>query len=556
MAAGLLVVAAPAALADHHFMSISEVFVGDAATPTAEAVEIKAYSSNQNFLNGHEIRTYDAAGTQLDSFPFDSNPPNAASQASYLAMTPAGEAYFGIQADLEMDAATMSPAGGKVCFVSDSFGVIDCVAWGSYSAGAGTGTSAVGTPVSPTGITDGKSIVRDDGGNGLQSTDDTNVSSADFDEATPAPKNAGNFTGNAAGRIGFRFSSYTEGEGDGTATVEINRIGSGIAASVTVDTSDGTATVADNDYTDTSTVLNFVAGDTEEIFTFPMNDDASEEGSETVTVTLSAPTAGAALRSPESKSVTITDNDGPSTFKFSSATYAGDEGDTVVITIVRGGNTDIDASVKFTMSNGTAESADYQGGPFSDTFNFNGDPSGPDVTTMEIEQPLNQDGANEANETVNLALSNASAGAELAAPANAVLTIRDDDEGTKPRSRISRPAHGAGYPRGSLTTFKGSASDSGGSGLKRVDVGLRRNMRNGSCKWWTGSGWVNRACSSKRFVRARGKAAWTKGLSSLLPRSVGTRTRNYTLYSRAVDNAGNVESRFSTGRNANTFEVR
>ena len=62
--AGVLGTATPA-LADHHFMLISEVFVGTVASPGVEAVEIKAYSAGQNFLTGHEIRTYNAAGTQL-----------------------------------------------------------------------------------------------------------------------------------------------------------------------------------------------------------------------------------------------------------------------------------------------------------------------------------------------------------------------------------------------------------------------------------------------------------------------------------------------------------
>jgi hypothetical protein len=422
---GGLVTAGPA-LADHHLVLVNEVFPGTVAAPGVEAVEIKAYSIGQNSLAGHEIRTYDAAGTQLDSFAFPSNSSNSASQASYVAMTPAAEAYFGIQADLEMDAETMSPAGGKACFVSDSDGVIDCVAWGNYSAGAGTGTSAVGDPVSPTGITDGQSIIRDDGGNGLQESDDTDDSADDFSEGTPTPKNSGNIVGNAAGRIGFRYTSYSAKEGVGMGQVSITRAGTGLEASVTVDTSDGTATDP-NDYTDSSQVLTFAAGDAEEIFSFPIVDDSLEEAAETVTVTLSAPTNGAVLRPTTVKPFTIRANDGPSVFRFDKRSYARREGRRVIITIIRSGNTDIDASVTFRMRNGTAESNDYRGGPFRMRFTFQGDPNGPDQTTMQIVQRLNQDRRNERNETIKLALLNPSANAELGSPNRATITIRDDD---------------------------------------------------------------------------------------------------------------------------------
>lgn len=425
LVAGGLITAGPA-LADHHLVSVNEVFPGTAVAPGVEAVEIKAYSAGQNRLAGHEIRTYDAAGVQLDTFSFPANSSNSASQASYLAMTPAAEAYFGIQADLEMDAATISPVGGKACFVSATDGVIDCVAWGNYGIGPGSGTSAVGNPVSPTGITDGMSIIRDDGGNGLQSSDDTGDSADDFSEATPTPKNSGNIVGNAAGRIGFHFTSYSAKEGVGMGQVSINRLGTGQEASVTVDTSDGTATDPD-DYTDTSQVLTFAAGDAEEIFSFPIVDDSLEEPAETVTVTLSAPTNGAVLRATKVKLFTIRANDGPSRFRFDKRSYARREGRRVVITIIRSGNTDIDASVTFRMRNGTAESNDYRGGPFRMRFTFQGDPNGPDQTTMKIVQRLNQDRRNERNETIKLALLNPSANAELASPWRATITIRDDD---------------------------------------------------------------------------------------------------------------------------------
>jgi hypothetical protein len=37
---------------------------------------------------------------------------------------------------------------------------------------------------------------------------------------------------------------------------------------------------------------------------------------------------------------------------------------------------------------------------------------------------------------------------------------------------------------------------------------------------------------------------------------VGTRIKDYTAFSRAIDGAGNVEKDFAEKRNANTFEVK
>jgi hypothetical protein len=41
-----------------------------------------------------------------------------------------------------------------------------------------------------------------------------------------------------------------------------------------------------------------------------------------------------------------------------------------------------------------------------------------------------------------------------------------------------------------------------------------------------------------------------------LKSSVGTRIKNYTAFSRAIDGSGNVESDFKQKRNDNTFEIK
>jgi hypothetical protein len=56
-------------------------------------------------------------------------------------------------------------------------------------------------------------------------------------------------------------------------------------------------------------------------------------------------------------------------------------------------------------------------------------------------------------------------------------------------------------------------------------------------------------------VAATGLASWTYALSGKLTPSDRGKVRFYTLFARATDAAGNVESLFKKKRNANRFEV-
>ncbi|WAB84338.1 family 16 glycosylhydrolase [Microcella daejeonensis] len=96
----------------------------------------------------------------------------------------------------------------------------------------------------------------------------------------------------------------------GTASVEV-RLDIAPTAPVTVElaTADGTAT-AGEDYTATTTTVEFAAGVTSRTVSIPTSDDALDEGSESFTASLSGAT-GAAIGAPASTTVTITDDDAP-----------------------------------------------------------------------------------------------------------------------------------------------------------------------------------------------------------------------------------------------------
>jgi len=119
------------------------------------------------------------------------------------------------------------------------------------------------------------------------------------------------------GTLQFSKTNFTINEGGSTAglvaTFYVTRTGgSDDAVSVTYTTSDGTAT-AGSDYTTTPTTLNWNDGDSEpKSGQVPIIDDNdNNEGNETFTITLSNPTGGASLGTPNPATMTIVDDCGP-----------------------------------------------------------------------------------------------------------------------------------------------------------------------------------------------------------------------------------------------------
>ena len=136
-----------------------------------------------------------------------------------------------------------------------------------------------------------------------------------------------------------------------------------------------------------------------------------------------------------------------------------------------------------------------------------------------------------------------------------VVTIHDNEVDTvDPTSAIIKPADGTTYLPRELEVLKGTASDDGGIGLEKVQVALRKNMRSGGCRWFDGEDFIQRACSNRKFLNAAGRKNWSFDLGSRLEESKGTNVKNYNLFSRARDLAGNVEDTFDDP-NSSFFEI-
>src|SRR5205814_792950 len=163
----------------------------------------------------------------------------------------------------------------------------------------------------------------------------------------------------------FQFSSatYSDSETNAThnATITVTRTnGSNGAVSVHYATSDGSAT-AGSDYTATSGDLNWADGDASaKTFDVSVTGDTVFESDETVTLTLSAPTGGATLGSPNTSVLTITNDDTAPTFSIDDVTHLeGDTGTTsFVFTVTRTGSTALSSQVDFTTQDGSATTGD------------------------------------------------------------------------------------------------------------------------------------------------------------------------------------------------------
>lgn len=178
-----MAVAAPGASATFHQISIREVYPGSTSDPAAEYVELQMWSSGQNLVGGHVLRTYTAAGAESATV-LPSDVPNGANQSTILIATPAAEAAFGVAADAPLPAADrLDPAGGAACWEE-----IDCVAWGDFASAL---PSPTGANALPAGIPDEMALRRTIApgcATALEKADDRDDGAIDFAAVFPDPR--------------------------------------------------------------------------------------------------------------------------------------------------------------------------------------------------------------------------------------------------------------------------------------------------------------------------------------------------------------------------------
>jgi streptogramin lyase len=221
--------------------------------------------------------------------------------------------------------------------------------------------------------------------------------------------------------VGFSATSYTAADNAGSIAITVQRSGDTTAAvGVHYATSNGSAH-AGVDYTAVAGDLTFAPGQTTKTFTISIQNDGQADGSETVNLTLSSPTGGAALGTAATAVLTLHDPQ-PGQLAFSAPAYTFTEsGGAAVITVSRTGGNDGTVTVQYATANGSAAAGvDYLATAGTLTFN-------PGETSKSFVVPLRDRGLTQGSASLSVTLSAASGGAALGTPAEAVVTILEND---------------------------------------------------------------------------------------------------------------------------------
>jgi len=200
-----------------------------------------------------------------------------------------------------------------------------------------------------------------------------------------------------------------------------------------VNTSDGTATLANNDYAPINNqTFNISAGQTSVTIPVFIVGDTVNEPNESFNVTISSPSSGISLGSPATAVVTINNDDSVPIIEFSSPTFQQNEGNGPAATTF---------SIPVTISAAQPNPINFQASTTAITATSPQDFTA--FTNKVITIPANQtsttidlsvvgDTVLELDETLKITLSNAPAGTALGANNVVTVTIKNDDNNIPP----------------------------------------------------------------------------------------------------------------------------
>jgi hypothetical protein len=242
---------------------------------------------------------------------------------------------------------------------------------------------------------------------------------------------------------GFIFSAgaYSVKEGAGSALIKVMRTGPPKGTlTVHYASGDGSAK-AGVDYKAVTGTLTFGAGIITRSFAVPIIANTIVDGSRTLNLSLSVPSAGALLGTPSTAQLTILDNDVGGKIQFSALNYTVKENaGKATITVTRSGGIASGVTVDYATSDGSAKAGtDYTAASGTLTF-------GAGVTSRTFSVPILKNNVVDGNRTLNLALSTAGGGGALGARAAAVLTILDGPHPDLVLTQLSAPTGTAGRP--------------------------------------------------------------------------------------------------------------
>lgn len=249
-------------------------------------------------------------------------------------------------------------------------------------------------------------------------------------------------TSNVHGNFQFANARFSLPEAVPSLTLSIQRA-SGSEGDVTVryTVKGGTATAGEDFVASNQAQVSFRDGETSKNISVTLKDDLLSEGSETVIIELSDPTGGASLGSPSTATLTVLDNEAPSSgaassnssasqaagagkLEFSALAYEALENSAAItITVVRTGGSSGQVGVTYATSDKTAR-AGSEYNTTTGTLTFN---SGETIKTFSV--PLIDDTSVDGKKALDLKLSAPTGGAGLGV-VTSTLSIADDEIGT------------------------------------------------------------------------------------------------------------------------------
>ena len=219
--------------------------------------------------------------------------------------------------------------------------------------------------------------------------------------------------------LSFSATAYGIAENAGTITITVLRSGV-TTVPVNVNYSTGYGTAGANDFPLANGTISFAAAETSKTFALAITDDTTIDGSKTVTLSLTAPTAGGIIAGPPNVTLSIYDNEtgtyGSGSMKYSKANYEALNSDnSALVTVMRVGGTQGTATITYAATGGTAQDGvDFRGVAGTLTFL-----TGESSKTFSV--PLIKTIGGSSGKTITLTLSNPS-GAGLGDPVYASIT--------------------------------------------------------------------------------------------------------------------------------------
>lgn len=187
-------------------------------------------------------------------------------------------------------------------------------------------------------------------------------------------------------------------------------------------TANGSA-VAGSDYTAASGTLSFAPSESSKTITIATIDDSLVEGNETLTVNLSAASGGSTISDAQGVG-TIIDNDTAPPASFAVSDSWNYEGQPIVFTVSRNGDTSTTVGVSYATAHGTATGLDYT--PVSGTLTFTAG-----QTSQTVAVQTRNDQVIEDTEEFYFNLSNPTGGATIS-DGQGIGTLYDNGEGPCP----------------------------------------------------------------------------------------------------------------------------